>query len=233
MAFSNLWSSERLSFSLSIVAVISAAITSYYQFFDQSTDIATHRKATHLRTIPNLTPKGTFYDSIVATCTFMNSGSTPVSIIDSQLIIEVDSSKFDENTNDHPYLTFYNRIDDSLRYVIDVQSDYYLDSKSVSTFSFSANVDSTKLMQLLRDAPRAGLKRDSTAVAVNFHLWFLMVNPFGKYSMDVVSLSNAYYQNSGKYLFGTGSGVQNQTKKLPPFRDVEFWTTLSDNKFFQ
>ena len=69
MAFFNLWSSERLSFSLSIVAVISAAITSYYQFFY-------HESTVSVKIIPDFGLADTVYMRAI----IMNEGTNSVAV---------------------------------------------------------------------------------------------------------------------------------------------------------
>jgi hypothetical protein len=81
MAFFNLWSSERLSFSLSIIAVVSAAITTYHQFHEEI-DIAFQVG------MPQSAPSygcDSFdsllilnEDTLTIPFTFVNSGTTPV-----------------------------------------------------------------------------------------------------------------------------------------------------------
>ena len=69
MAFFNLWSSERLSFSLSIVAVVSAAITSYYQFFYHDSSVSARLDVQYLNT-----------DTLYLKATFMNQGTHSIAI---------------------------------------------------------------------------------------------------------------------------------------------------------
>lgn len=87
MAFSNLWSSERLSFSLSIIAVISAAITTFLQFH-KSTEI---NCIVHLvEHFPSATDRYR-HDTLSFSCSFLNSGSTPVGLIDSRIFLANDA----------------------------------------------------------------------------------------------------------------------------------------------
>ena len=72
MAFFNLWSSERLSFSLSIIAVISAAITAYHQFHHESS-VSIRLGLQYMNT-----------DTLYMKATFMNQGTTSIAIGDAK-----------------------------------------------------------------------------------------------------------------------------------------------------
>ena len=80
---------DRLSLTLSLVAIISAAITSYYQFFHHAT-LVSHFQSEIIDHWPSL--EGDHYqDSIAARVTLLNSGSTPVAIVKSRLFLTSDT----------------------------------------------------------------------------------------------------------------------------------------------
>ena len=87
MAFFNLWSSERLSFSLSIVAVISATITSYFQFFHTKTDVKVIFSS-HSYQVNDTTGEGILRLSGI----FMNDGTSPVSLLESSSFFSIDTT---------------------------------------------------------------------------------------------------------------------------------------------
>ena len=233
MAFFNLWSSERLSFSLSVVAVISASITSYYQFFYHSTEVSYYREVFHLRKLPTL-KDGIYHDSIVGSITFMNRGSTPVSIISSAVILDGDTSQIpDDDYRENPYLNFNQGVlwGDSIREAVHTHSKHYLDSKSVSEFQFEAKIDSSNFRRLLRNANTPDWEGwDSTEVILNYHLWFLVADPYGNFSMEAVKIENSVYNKSGRYLYGWGLENGYQTKQMPPFQNIDAWNELTSEK---
>jgi hypothetical protein len=235
MAFFNLWSSERLSFSLSIVAVISAAITSYYQFFYHSTEVSYFKENSHFSKLPTF-KDGMYNDSIVGSITFMNRGSTPVSIISSAVIIEVDSTEIDvEDFRENPRVSFSQGVvwgDSSTREMEYVHTKHYLDAKSVSEFRFETTIDSAKFGRLLKNSPITYNWEgwDSNTVVVYYHLWFLMADPFGEFSMEAVKIGHHVYNESGRYIFGFGDPNSHQTRDIPVFRDIDFWKDLSAEK---
>ena len=233
MAFFNHWSSERLSFSLSIVAVISAAITSYYQFFYHSTEVIYYREHFHLSKLPTL-KDGTYNDSIVGSMTFMNRGSTTVSIISSAVILDGDISEMsDVDYRENPYVSFDQvSYGDSIRATQHIHSKHYLDSKSVSEFRFEAKIDSSNFRRVLRNASSIDFEGwDSTQVMLDYHLWFLMADPYGNFSMEAVKIGNYVYNRSGRSLFGLGHSNGYQTRQMPPFRNIDFWKDLTEEKW--
>ena len=87
MAFFNLWSSERLSFSLSIVAVISAAITAYHQFYSES---SLSLRFTHVEyTIDESSWEGTLRLRGV----LMNSGTTQLTLVKQYCHLTIDTTR--------------------------------------------------------------------------------------------------------------------------------------------
>ena len=231
MAFSNLWSSERLSFSLSIIAVISAAITTYHQY-SHSTEVRCYRTNFNVTSIPGFLPDGSFQDSISGSLTFMNSGSTPVSIISSQVILHADTAQVLQAINENGYITLSPQSSSYHSVLRPIHSDYYLDTKSLSSFRFATNIDSTALKELLNEAIPAAW--DSTMVSVNFYLWLLMADPFGDLSMDVVRLASYAYSNeTNRPRFGYAPSFDFSTRRMPTFRNLDFWTDLSEEKLNQ
>ena len=90
MAFFNLWSSERLSFSLSVVAVISAAITSYYQFFYSQTGVSMQITSARY-TVNDSNGIGTLQIQGV----FMNPGTVPLALTRAHGFLTNDTTRND------------------------------------------------------------------------------------------------------------------------------------------
>ena len=88
MAFFNHWSSERLSFSLSVVAVISAAITSYHQFYEHSFTQITPVEVRLLKDHSNSAESS--LGILEIRLLVMNGGTTPCTIISEELYLTAD-----------------------------------------------------------------------------------------------------------------------------------------------
>ena len=86
MALFNNWSSDRLSFSLSIVAIVSAAITSYYQFFYYQSDLAIRFTGCHY--VPS-DSSDTIRFGLRGV--FINSGTTPLTLIEHSGFLSTDT----------------------------------------------------------------------------------------------------------------------------------------------
>lgn len=227
MAFFNHWSSERLSFSLSIVAVISAAITSYYQFFYHSTEVSYFRERSHLSELPALV-NGAYHDSVVGSITFFNRGSTPVSIISSAIILDGDTAEIPDDFRENPNVTFNIFWGGRNSLASEVHSKHYLDAKSVSEFRFKAKIDSSEFQKVVRSSPTAA--HDSTQVNLNYRLWFLMADPYGNFSLEAVKIGIHAYNISGRYIFKVGEANWVQTRQMPPFQNIDFWKDLTYEK---
>ena len=93
MAFFNLWSSERLSFSLSIIAVVSAAITTFHQFHSK-TDVKVTFSAFEY-TVNDTTGAGILKLSGI----FMNNGTTPVALKESSVFFSIDTTRNNGKVN--------------------------------------------------------------------------------------------------------------------------------------
>ena len=185
MAFFNLWSSERLSFSLSVVAVISAAITTYHQFYNQSTQVSIIPH--HIISKPEATWKEV-NDTIAFECTFLNSGSNPVGVIASRIFLTTDSALHRQNheIGDHSYdwqtiQTSFHRWNQR----------GYLPAQSVVPIRFETAFDSTSLARLVN---RATIGRDSTVKVLNAGVWLKMVDPYGQESTATVTISRLRYK---------------------------------------
>lgn len=88
MAFFKHWSSDRLSLSLSVVAVISATITFYYQFFYYQSDLAVRFTGCHY--VPSDSSETiTFGLSGV----FINSGTTPLTLVENFGFLSTDTTR--------------------------------------------------------------------------------------------------------------------------------------------
>lgn len=184
MAFSNLWSSERLSFSLSIVAVVSAAITSYYQFFwyKSNVEYVPHLAATQCASVTD----GVFQDSLRLKMTFMNNGSTPVSVIESRLFL-INSSAKNGLGNLEKQRLFQSRPPsiDSVIYQVPLDENLYLNPKSVNTHTFQASIDSMSFMNLVQSEHAPG---NSSMSILEFGVYLLMVDPHGNFSKKAISV---------------------------------------------
>lgn len=190
MSLFNLWSSERLSFSLSVIAVISAAITSYYQFFYYSTNV----KYVWTFDGSNFAGcKGTaFDDSLALQITFMNEGSTPVSILKSRLYLLNPRTKNGQGNLEKSSIWAH-----EIPGVIiqdDFKEKFYLEPKSINTLTFHTKVDSTSLMSLINAAPNA---TDSTMSDLEMGVTLLLVDPYGNFSTAAISLAYPIYQLDG------------------------------------
>ena len=186
MAFFNLWSSERLSFSLSIIAVVSAAITTFHQF----------HKSTEINCIVHLVehfPSATDqyrHDTLSFSCSFLNSGSTPVGLIDSRIFLANDAGLEKQSSliGDAPEKNSVQQKRGS------GQSGYF-PPQSVVPLHFKFIADSLQLVELVSRSPR--LDRDSNLVQLNAGVWLRMIDPFGNESQTIVDVGNiSYWKNS-------------------------------------
>ena len=207
MAFFNLWSSERLSFSLSVVAVISAAITSYYQFFYYSTNVKyvwTSDGSNYAQCEGNA-----FDDSLALQITFMNEGSTPVSIIKSRMYLLNPRTKNGQGNLEKS--TIWGRKNPGVIYQDDLKENFYLEPKSINTLTFHSKVDSTSLMRLINAAPSA---TNSTLSDLEMGVTLLLVDPYGNFSAAAISLAHPIYE-----LDGVCPAVSLDLKRgsIPPF----------------
>jgi len=121
---------------------------------------------------------------------------------------------------------------DSIRATQHIHSKHYLDSKSVSEFRFEAKIDRSNFRRVLRNASSIDFEGwDSTQVMLDYHLWFLMADPYGNFSMEAVKIGNYVYNRSGRSLFGLGHSNGYQTRQMPPFRNIDFWKDLTEEKW--
>lgn len=210
MAFFNLWSSERLSFSLSIVAVVSAAITTYHQFYNHKTSVSYVNTTVHVNSASFET--NAFDDSLTTQLTFMNDGSTPVSIIKSRLYL---LNHYDQIGNGS--IEKQRLLGGSIDGVIfqdECQSkeSCYLESKSVSTLTFRSTIDSTSLMALLRAVPSSERTNDMSSLELGVYV--LMVDPYGNFSSQAISIAEPSYDSNGTHLV---ESLPLNHGRMPPF----------------
>lgn len=210
MAFSNLWSTERFSFSLSVVAVITAAITTYHQFYNNSTEISSILHSN--MTFPKAS--GQFRnDTIAFECTFLNSGVTPVGLIESRMFLTHDSA-FEFQNSAHGDYESYRTFQTNNR--IWNQKGYF-PPNSVMQLSFVTTIDSSKLSRLVLGAPRNSIDPDH--VLLRAGIWLRMVDPYGNESSDVRAVGVFYDTKSlGPGVYGIPVGK----KQMPPFREPEY-----------
>ena len=216
MAFFNLWSSERLSFSLSIVAVISAAITSYYQFFYYSTNVKyvwTSDGSNYAQCEGT-----TFDDSLALQITFMNEGSTPVSILKSRLYLLNPRTKNGQGNLEKS--TIWGRKNPGVIYQDDLKENFYLEPKSINTLTFHTKVDSTSLMRLINAAPSA---TDSTWSDLEMGVTLLLVDPYGNFSAAAISLAHPIYELDGVC---AAVSLDLERGSIPPFVAWEALLTI-------
>ena len=210
MAFFNLWSSERLSFSLSVVAVISAAITSYHQFH-QEIDIAF--QVSMPSSVPSfgLAPSmdSLFVadeDTLSISFTFMNSGTTPVGLTRSRVWISVHDSM------DVHGGTFGDQTENTFQTgVLENGTTGYFSPESVTQLQFSLRVDSISLAQLLEKASR------QNDTYLYYGVSFDMICPNGNSTMASFKAGKLYYDKTTTSLLHW-SGGGNHLYAMPPFK---------------
>lgn len=224
---------DRLSLTLSLVAIISAAITSYYQFFHHATMVS-HFQSEVIDHWPSL--EGDHYqDSIAARVTFLNSGSTPVAIVKSRLFLTSDTlyalAEFKNAAKERkpydPYKDPYNTsrgIRNFQTRFVDVNQEYYLKEQSVHTVRFSGVLpDSSDFRELLMgSAPLY----EGAGENLSMGLWVLFADPYGDFSMKTIPLGQGFYRQGrfrGEFFPGTL-----ETNRLPPFAEGSFWQKISD-----
>ena len=206
MAFFNLWSSERLSFSLSIVAVVSAAITTYHQFYNHETSVS-YVNTTHAS--PNI---NAYDDSLTAQLTFMNDGSTPVSIIKSRVYLLNHYDQIGEGTIEKQRFLFNSISGVIFQDECPTKESWYLEPKSVSTLTFSSTLDSTSLMALIRAVPSS--ERIDDLSSFELGVYVLMVDPYGNYSSQAIPIAEPLYDANGTHI---RSYVPLFQGRMPPF----------------
>ena len=211
MAFFNLWSSERLSFSLSVVAVVSAAITTYHQFYNQSTQVSIIPH--HISSIPEATWKEV-NDTIAFECTFLNSGSNPVGVIASRIFLTTDSALYRQNHEMGDHSLDWQTLGSQT-----IQTSFhrwnqrgYLPAQSVVPIRFETAFDSTSLARLVN---RATIGRDSTVKVLNAGVWLKMVDPHGQESTMAVTISRLRYKTNTTIC--TGWSTPDTTIRVPAF----------------
>ena len=222
MAFSNLWSSERLSFSLSIVAVISAAITSYYQFFwyNSNVEYVPHIAAIQCASVTD----GVFQDSLTLKITFMNNGSTPVSVIESRLFLLNSNAKNGLGSLEKQKL--FHRIKpsiDSVIYQVPLDENLYLNPKSVNTHTFQASIDSISFMNLIHSEHAPG---NSSMTQLEFGVYLLMADPHGNFSKKAISVIYPFCRLDGRC---AKSSLDVSAGSMPDFDSS--WSELVERYF--
>ena len=211
MAFFNLWSSERLSFSLSIIAVVSAAITTYHQFH-QEIDIAFQVGMPQSVPSHGLAPS---YDSLLIPnedtlsipCTFVNSGTIPVGLTQSRVWMSVHDS-MDVHRGTFGDQNIQNTIQTG---VLENGTTGYFSPESVTQLQFNLNVDSISLARLLQKAPR-GYDRH-----LYYGVSFDMISPDGNSTTASIKLGRLYYDTTTTCCVGSG-GVGDILFAMPPFK---------------
>ena len=210
MAFSNLWSSERLSFSLSVVAVISAAVTSYFQFFDHSTEISCVVHSDIRFPVGHGISRS---DTFAFECTFLNSGSTPVGLIESRMFL---SSSADStfNLQDSPFGDQVGRhtVQTSQR---SWNQTAYFPEKSVVTIPFVTEIDSADLSRLIIESPPMIDYPEETLLRAG--IWLRMVDPYGKESTTILEISNPSFNRKSLHL-STWGIPWGEKFKMSPFQ---------------
>ena len=92
MAFFKLWSSERLSFSLSIIAVVSAAITAYHQFHSESI------LSVRFTNVEYSIDESSWTGSLRLQGVLMNSGTTQLTLVKEDCQLTIDTTRNNGNT---------------------------------------------------------------------------------------------------------------------------------------
>jgi len=228
--------SDQLSLTLSLIAIVSAAITSYYQFFHHATEVS------HFTSGVDEWPAvegDVFQDSLSCTVTFLNSGSTPVAIVKSRLFLTSDTvfashvftnyaKDVDHQKND-PYKDPFNsirknRIHNTIH--VDVNQEHLLKEQSVLSIKFSgALTDSTGFGALLKEAPLFFGSSESSGIRAG--LWMLMADPYGDFSMMTIPLGLGMYDRERGSLPGELRLEKIETLTMPAFAEGSYWEKIS------
>ena len=179
MAFFNLWSSERLSFSLSIIAVVSAAITTFHQFYSK-TDVKVTFSAFEY-TVNDTTGTGILKLSGI----FMNNGTTPVALKESSVFFSIDTTKNNGKVNgwQSHYLDEW-RLYEYSSILENVLDGVYVAPGSAEAFNVEWQFEPSRVLQLVEVARRNQQFSvwDSTLVTVDIGLFATLVSPQAEYS---------------------------------------------------
>jgi len=193
MSFFNLWSSERLSFSLSIIAVISAAITTFHQFHSK-TDVRV-AFSSYRYSVNDSTGMG----HIKASGIFMNNGTTPVASKQSSLFITIDRTHNRGKVNG----TSSYFIEDSKLYVATdpyehVLNNIYVAPQSTEVFYVEWEVPHWRVLRLL-DAAKQNeqfASWDSSLVEVQMGLMTTLVSPNAESSSKRMYAASQFFDVS-------------------------------------
>ena len=180
MAFFNLWSSERLSFSLSIIAVVSAAITTFHQFHSKTDVKVTFSACEYV--VNDTTEIGILKLSGI----FMNSGTTPVALKASSVFFSIDTTRNNGKVNGwQAQMTGENwRLYEDSPFHENVLDGFYVAPGSAEAFKVEWRFNPSKVLHLVEEARRNQQFSvwDSTLVTVEIGLFATLVSPEAKSS---------------------------------------------------
>ena len=181
-----------------------------------------------LKDWPGFAPDSSFKDSFSASVTFMNSGSTPVSIISSQFYISGDSADMEDEIMGFRNPSGLNWKDSLWRFER-VDSCFYLDNKAVSTVDFSCSLthfSEEDFREFVLNSTTYSWMDESDAL-LHVGLWLLMANPYGEYSIKLVPLGSPFYNRNSAMSKGA-SVIAFEQETMPTFRDLNHWEALKD-----
>ena len=185
MAFFNLWSSERLSFSLSVVAVISAAITSYYQFIYYESDLAIRITGSYIEPVDSIGDVEFGIKGVL-----MNSGTTTLTMVDHFGFFSADSLQDYKTRNSrNANGLLYARSPPEEKFTSKDLESILVPPKTTQTFNLSWSMNAERLEQLIMDTKASGSRYtiptnhmydDIVPLELGMHAEF--VNPFAETS---------------------------------------------------
>ena len=231
MAFFNLWSSERLSFSLSIVAVISAAITSYYQFFYFNTDFTIHFPesfwVSYEKGARNFGGRLIDDQRFTTKVALMNAGTEFIGLTSCRFFVTYQ----DESSNlfwseKYEPLNHYGCLDslgvmDASDYavIIKPQEVHFLEFSEQLSVMFTDSIWQTQVNRNnIRESIGEGIRAD-----VHFGMWFKFIDSGGNYSSQrchLGSLVYSYVDSVGHAMPLTGNLDGEFTYKLDTFKSL-------------
>jgi hypothetical protein len=232
MAFLHLWSSERISFSLSIMAVISAALTSYYQFFYFETDVTIHFPnkwfiVEEMDQINN--PEGIFHSEFV----IMNAGTENIGLTNCKIFVTGE----DENSiiwqDDSEPKNMPGGLDSLISFEIEDMTYAVVKPGEVHILDLSTNYNFAYTNMIFQSQMKSenfyfnGYTGEvvSSAAEIYFGLWMKFVDSRGFYSTRRCFLGSVAYQMQDS----TGFGVPWHYESLSPTYKLEAFKPLTSD----
>lgn len=219
---SSILSFDHSSFILSIFALVTAVMTTYFQFFHHATEVkiifpdvmgTPSIPGFHFSVADSL---WVYQDSLILECTIMNSGSLPVAITASRLFLTALPDL--ENSHDKQGPAWGQSAKSN-----GTQERSYIAPQSLTTMTFKMSIDETELARVIKVAADSGYAFNPAIhgsaptnkwLGLNAGVWLQMHDPNGLRSAQSFQAIELGYRDNGQW---AAMSTESELQEMPAF----------------